>query len=97
MSNVIDLFTKKPKTSDDKRNWSEAYSHLTKEELLHSMVDFQEERSREGRLTPDLIERGIPLFTILEQEAETEELKILTRAYRAYLEFEQAELNRGVK
>lgn len=56
--------------------------------LLEEMVRFQEERSRVGSLTPQMMVRGKILFAALEQTAETRELRTLTRTYRRHLEFE---------
>ncbi len=62
---------------------------LDKLELLEEMVRFQEERSQSEELTPALIARGKILFKALEESAETEELKLLSRSYRRHLELEQ--------
>jgi hypothetical protein len=59
-------------------------------ELLEEMVRFQEERSRVGELTPTMMVRGKILFQALEESAETQELRLLTRSYRRHLEFELA-------
>jgi hypothetical protein len=70
---------------------------MDKLELLQEMVRFQEERSKIGHLTPDMMVKGKFLFKALEQNAETEELKILTRAYRRHLEHELIEYLRTGK
>jgi hypothetical protein len=57
-------------------------------ELLEEMVRFQEERSRVGELTPTMMIRGKILFKALEETAETQELRLLTRSYRRHLEHE---------
>jgi len=59
--------------------------------LLEEMVRFQEERTRVGTLTLPMMLKGKILFRALEQAAETEELRILTKSYRRHLEFEMAE------
>ncbi|OFZ82631.1 MAG: hypothetical protein A3K03_13340 [Bdellovibrionales bacterium RIFOXYD1_FULL_44_7] len=64
---------------------------MSKLELLEEMVRFQEERSRIGELTPTMMVRGKHLFKALEANAETQELRILTGAYRRHLEFELIE------
>jgi len=64
---------------------------MDKLELLEEMVRFQEERSREGHLTLQMMIRGKILFKALEQSAETQELQLLTRSYRRHLEFELAD------
>ena len=65
---------------------------MDKLELLEEMVRFQEERSRHGHLTPQMMIQGKILFKALEQSAETNELRLLTRSYRRHLEFELAAL-----
>ena len=64
---------------------------MDKLELLQEMVRFQEERSRLGHLTLNMMVRGKLLFKALENTAETQELKLLTRSYRRHLEYEMAE------
>ena len=61
---------------------------MDKVELLEEMVRFQEERSRLGYLTLAMMMRGKVLFKALEENAETEELFLLTRSYRRHLEYE---------
>jgi hypothetical protein len=61
---------------------------MDKLELLEEMVRFQEERSRTGKLTLAMMIKGRHLFKALEETAETQELKILTRSYRRHLDFE---------
>ena len=61
---------------------------MSKLELLNEMVDFQEERTRVGKLTPEMMVRGKVLFRELEKTAETGALRSLTRSYRRHLEFE---------
>ncbi|OFZ81513.1 MAG: hypothetical protein A2583_03975 [Bdellovibrionales bacterium RIFOXYD1_FULL_53_11] len=68
---------------------------MSKVELLDEMVRFQQERSRTGELTTPMMIQGRYLFRALEQSAETEELRILTRAYRRHLEFELAQLKQN--
>ncbi len=66
---------------------------MDKVELLEEMVNFQKERTQIGELTLDLILRGKHLFKLLEENAETEELRILTRSYRRHLEHELSAKN----
>jgi hypothetical protein len=61
---------------------------MDKMELLEEMVRFQEERSRTGHLTVSMMTRGQVLFKALEDSAETQELRLLTRSYRRHLEYE---------
>src|SRR4051812_36457245 len=64
---------------------------MDKLQLLEEMVRFQEERSRLGHLTATMMVRGKFLFKALEDAAETQELRLLTRSYRRHLEFELAD------
>ncbi|MGZ3697185.1 MAG: hypothetical protein ACXWP5_03750 [Bdellovibrionota bacterium] len=64
---------------------------MDKLELLEEMVRFQEERSRIGYLTLPMMIRGKILFKALEESAETQELKLLTRSYRRHLDYEMTE------
>ncbi len=61
---------------------------MDKLELLEEMVRFQEERSRLGHLTLQMIIRGRYLFNALEKASETNELRLLAKSYRRHLEFE---------
>ena len=61
---------------------------MDKLELLEEMIRFQEERSRIGSLSVAMMVRGKHLFKALEETAETQELRILTRSYRRHLEHE---------
>ena len=67
---------------------------MNKLELLEEMVRFQELRSATGELSPEMMKRGRLLFKALEENAETEELRILARSYRRHLDFELAELKK---
>ncbi len=64
---------------------------MDKLELLEEMVRFQEERSQKGELTIKMMIRGKHLFKALEESAETQELRLLTRSYRRHLEYELKE------
>ncbi|MBY0471752.1 hypothetical protein K2X30_11350 [bacterium] len=68
---------------------------LSKLELLEEMVRFQEERTKEGKLTLPMMIRGRHLFRALELSAETKELQILTKAYRRHLDYEMATFKRA--
>ncbi len=61
---------------------------MDKLELLEEMVTFQQERSKAGDLTRDMMERVIILFKALEATASTPELRLLTRSYHRHLTFE---------
>jgi hypothetical protein len=56
--------------------------------LLEEMVRFQEERSKSGVLTYQMMIEGRYLFEQLENIAETPELRDLTKQYRRHLEQE---------
>ena len=58
--------------------------------LLEEMVRFQQERSRAGDLTVEMMARGKYLFKALETRAETQELRALAKSYRRHLEAEMA-------
>jgi hypothetical protein len=68
---------------------------MNKVELLEEMVRFQEERTREGKLTAQMMRQGRHLFRALENWAESRELQILSRSYRRHLEAELDALRRG--
>lgn len=59
--------------------------------LLEEMVRFQQERSRVGELTVEMMARGKYLFKALETRAETQELQLLAKSYRRHLEHEMAQ------
>jgi hypothetical protein len=68
---------------------------MSKVELLEEMVRFQEERKSLGSLTSPLMVRGLQLFRALEESADSQELKILSRSYRRHLEYEIAATKDG--
>jgi hypothetical protein len=71
---------------------------MSKVELLNEMVVFQEERSRQGVLSAELMVKGKILFAELEKVAETDALRALTRSYRRHLELEMKDyLKTGVR
>jgi hypothetical protein len=61
---------------------------MEKWELLEEMMRFQEERTRLGHLTPEMMSQGQILFKALEDSAETQELRLLSRSYRKHLRLE---------
>ncbi|MGK5083279.1 hypothetical protein WDW37_08225 [Bdellovibrionota bacterium FG-1] len=90
MNNVISLKAArsiKNAESDDQAYHARVLG-MDKLELLEEMVRFQEERSRVGQLTLSMMVRGRHLFKALEENAETQELRLLTRSYRRHLDFE---------
>ena len=68
---------------------------MDKVELLEEMVRFQEERTQVGELSLSMMVRGRHLFKALEENAETQELKILTRSYRRHLDCELADFRKN--
>ncbi len=61
---------------------------MDKLELLEEMMRFQTERTNSGKLTIKLIVRGQILFKILEAQAETHELRDLSKTYCRHLKLE---------
>lgn len=92
MSNVVSLRAvrdiKEAETQDSA--YHAMILGMDKLELLEEMVRFQEERSKLGHLTLSMMVRGKILFKALEDSAETQELRLLTRSYRRHLEHELA-------
>jgi hypothetical protein len=82
-------------TLDAEQAYLSKIGSLSKVELLEEMVRFQEERTRLGALTPEMMKCGRHLFERLEGCADTQELKILTRSYRRHLEYELEEFVRN--
>lgn len=68
---------------------------MDKLQLLEEMVRFQEEKTHTGKMSVEMMVRGHYLFKQLEENAETQELRILTRSYRRHLEMELAELKKA--
>lgn len=93
MSNIVSLKTMREiKDAESDIAYKAKILGMDKLELLEEMVRFQEERSRIGHLTPQMMIHGKILFKALEETAETNELRLLTRSYRRHLEFELAAL-----
>lgn len=88
MSKIVSLNAVRELKQTDELAYRARILAMDKLTLLEEMVKFQEERSRLGELTPEMIVRGKVLFRALEETAETEELRILTRSYRRHLEHE---------
>ncbi|MBS1961165.1 MAG: hypothetical protein JST04_03035 [Bdellovibrionales bacterium] len=97
MSNVISI--RAFKALRDQDNEELAYRarilSMSKVELLEEMVRFQEERKTVGTLTPSMMLRGRHLFRALEESADSQELKILSRSYRRHLDYEIAAAREG--
>jgi hypothetical protein len=92
MSNVVSLNAARTirMTEQEDLAYQARILGMDKLELLEEMIRFQEERSRVGRLTVVMMLRGKLLFKALEENAETRELRLLTRSYRRHLEHELA-------
>ena len=75
-------------TESDDLGYQALLFSMDKLELLEEMVRFQEERSRAGHLTLSMMVRGKHLFRRLEESAETQELRLLSKSYRRHLEHE---------
>lgn len=97
MSNVISIRSYKAlKDSDaDALAYQAQILSMSKVELLEEMVRFQEERKSEGKLTSNLMFKGKYLFKALEECADSQELKILSRSYRRHLDYEIAALRKN--
>jgi hypothetical protein len=97
MSNVISLRAFKALKDIDSEElaYQARILSMSKVELLEEMVRFQEERKTLGTLTPPLMQRGRHLFRALEDCADSQELKILSRSYRRHLEYEIAAAREG--
>ncbi len=64
---------------------------MDKLELLEEMVRFQEERTAVGYLTLKMMVQGQILFKVLEEKAETLELRDLAGTYSKHLKLEMQE------
>ena len=93
MSNVVSLQSLRDirKAEADDSEYKARILGMNKIELLEEMVVFQQERTTLGHLTVMMMIRGRILFRALEQNAETQELLLLTRSYRRHLDLELAE------
>lgn len=90
MSNVISLRSYKALKDSDAEElaYQAKILSLSKVELLEEMVRFQEERKMLGTLTHPQMIKGRYLFKALEENADSQELKILSRSYRRHLDYE---------
>lgn len=93
MSNVVafNKFRIKSEHQSLSNRYSSFIYHLGKLDLLEEMVRFQERRSRDGNLSPEMMVEGKILFKALNEIAETEEMAILTKSYLNHLNYEYAE------
>ncbi len=90
MSNVVSIraFKAFKELDTEELAYQARILSLSKVELLEEMVRFQEERKTLGTLTHPLMIRGRHLFRALEETADSQELKILSRSYRRHLDYE---------
>ena len=88
--NVIDFAVERNKRGLAKHDpyYQMLINRMGKIELLEEMVRFQEERSSKNELSLTMMVRGRILFRALEQNAETDELRMLASSYRRHLEHE---------
>jgi hypothetical protein len=77
--------------SDEELSYQARVLGMDKLALLEEMVSFQQERSRRGELTIEMMARGKHLFKALEERAETRELQLLAKSYRRHLEHEMSQ------
>lgn len=92
MSNItsLKLFKETKEAESEEFAYRAMILSMDKLDLLAEMVRFQEERSRRGSLSIGMMLQGKHLFKALEENAETQELRLLTRSYRRHLEYEIA-------
>ncbi len=97
MSNVISLRSYKALRETDAEDlaYRARILSMSKVELLEEMVRFQEERKSHATLPVSLMQRGRYLFQALEDSADSQELKILSRSYRRHLDYELAAIREG--
>ena len=91
MSNVISLQVVRTQKYADAYmlDYQARILGMDKLALLEEMIRFQEERSLMGESMPnEMMMRGKYLFKALEEKAETEELRLLSRSFRRHLEVE---------
>ena len=90
MAQVISLrgYRELKESENDELSYRAKILSMSKVELLEEMVRFQEERKQMGELSAPMMVRGRHLFSELEKQADTQELKILSRSYRRHLEYE---------
>jgi hypothetical protein len=92
MSNVVSLKALRELKAAGGAEYRTKVLGMDKLSLLEEMVRFQEERSCSPCLTPDMIGRGLVLFSALQKTSESDELRHMTRTYRKHLEKERAVL-----
>jgi hypothetical protein len=90
MNNVISLHQARilKKEQEAELTYRAKILSMDKLSLLEEMVKFQEARSKNGKLTLQMMVQGKYLFQELEHQADTQELKILARSYRRHLDHE---------
>ncbi len=95
--NIIDIKSERKRRGMESHDvqYQRFINDLSKIELLEEMVRYQEERSQTEHLNLSLIVRGKILFSALEFQAETEELRLLASSYRRHLEHEMTEMQKA--
>lgn len=82
MSNVL-------KFERRESSWDRKYGTMSMTGLLEEMVRYNEEKIRQSSLSMDMIVRGIALFSNIEKQCTTSELRLLSSSYRRHLEHER--------
>lgn len=85
---LLDAFRKAKAFDNEDLEYRARILGMDKLALLEEMVRFQEERTKLGHLTLEMMVRGKHLFKALEDSSETQEMRLLTRSYRRHLELE---------
>ena len=85
---LLDRVREKKIAQESHPDYLEQLEGMDKLGLLEEMIQFQEERANSGGLTLSLMIRGEILFRLLEEKAETNELRELARVYRRHLKLE---------
>ena len=84
----LNVFRAMKQAEKDQYEYHARILGMEKHELLNEMIRFQEDRSKAGKLSPEMIVKGKILFAALEKSAETDALKSLSTSYRRHLELE---------
>ena len=96
MSNIIylNIYQQQKKKLCSVVEYIKKLESLNKIELLDEMVLWREKRNKIPNLTLDLIQIGIPLFKLLSEQSETQELKIITTQMYKHLQYELEEMGK---
>lgn len=85
---LLEVARELKKTKGEDPDYQDKIQRMDKLELLEEMMKFQEERAQVGHLTFKMMIQGKILFKALEENACTQELRLLARSYRRHLKFE---------